>query len=98
VISRLRLELDLFTREIARRWASLGISAAAVHPGVVRSQWGTSGLSAVSAVVNSPFRLVKRTAERGADTIAWLATTTPGSLRLPAGRTPPLNTYPAFAT
>jgi NAD(P)-dependent dehydrogenase (short-subunit alcohol dehydrogenase family) len=68
----------LFTREIARRWAPLGISAAAVHPGMVRSQWGRSGPPAVRTVVNSPFRRLMRTPERGADTIVWLATTTPG--------------------
>jgi NAD(P)-dependent dehydrogenase (short-subunit alcohol dehydrogenase family) len=68
----------LFTREIARRWAPLGISAAAVHPGMVRSQWGKSGPPAVRAVVKSPFRLLMRSPERGADTIVWLASTTPG--------------------
>ena len=68
----------MFTRELARRWEPLGVSAAAVHPGMVRSQWGRSGPAAVRAVVNSPFRLVMRTPERGADTIMWLATSTPG--------------------
>jgi NAD(P)-dependent dehydrogenase (short-subunit alcohol dehydrogenase family) len=68
----------LFTQEIARRWGSLGISAAAVHPGIVRSQWGKSGPAAVRTVVSSPFRLIMRSPERGADTIVWLATTTPG--------------------
>jgi len=68
----------LFTRELARRWASLGVSAAAVHPGLVRSQWGKSGPAAVRAVVNSPLRLAMRSPEHGADTIIWLATTTAG--------------------
>src|SRR6266487_4408714 len=47
----------LFTRELARRWEPLGVSAAAVHPGMVRSQWGRSGPTAVRAVMNSPLRL-----------------------------------------
>ena len=68
----------LFTRELARRWQPLGISAAAVHPGMVRSQWGRSGPAAVRAVVSSPLRLAMRSPERGADTIVWLATTAPG--------------------
>src|SRR5215510_6068177 len=55
-----------------------GSAPAAVHPGMVRSQWGRSGPAAVRAVVNSPLRLVMRSPERGADTIVWLATTTPG--------------------
>jgi NAD(P)-dependent dehydrogenase (short-subunit alcohol dehydrogenase family) len=68
----------LFTRELARRWQPLGISAAALHPGMVRSQWGRSGPAAVRAVMNSPLRLAMRSPERGADTIVWLATTAPG--------------------
>jgi NAD(P)-dependent dehydrogenase (short-subunit alcohol dehydrogenase family) len=68
----------LFTREAARRWGPMGISAAAVHPGMVRSQWGRTGPTAVRAVMNSPFRLLMRSPERGADTIVWLATATPG--------------------
>lgn len=68
----------LFTGELARRWQPLGISAAAVHPGMVRSQWGRSGPAAVRAVMNSPLRLAMRSPERGADTIVWLATTAPG--------------------
>jgi NAD(P)-dependent dehydrogenase (short-subunit alcohol dehydrogenase family) len=64
----------LFTRELARRWETLGISTAAVHPGLVRSGWGRSGPPAVRAVVASPLRLAMRSPERGADTIVWLAT------------------------
>ncbi|MFI5063463.1 MAG: SDR family NAD(P)-dependent oxidoreductase [Streptosporangiales bacterium] len=75
----------LFTRELARCWGPLGISAAAVHPGMVRSQWGKSGPMAVRAVVNSPLRLAMRSPERGADTIVWLATTTPGEDWPPGG-------------
>ena len=68
----------MFTRELARRWEPLGVTAAAVHPGMVRSQWGRSGPTAVRAVMNSPLRLAMRSPERGADTIVWLATSTPG--------------------
>jgi NAD(P)-dependent dehydrogenase (short-subunit alcohol dehydrogenase family) len=65
----------LFTRELARRWETLGVSAAAMHPGLVRSGWGQSGPPAVRAVMSSPLRLIMRSPERGADTIVWLATT-----------------------
>ncbi len=68
----------LFTRELDRRWEPFGVSAAAVHPGMVRSRWGRSGPAAVRAVMNSPLRLAMRSPERGADTIVWLATTAPG--------------------
>jgi NAD(P)-dependent dehydrogenase (short-subunit alcohol dehydrogenase family) len=68
----------LFTRELARQWGPLGVSAAVAHPGIVRSQWGRSGPLAVRLVVNSPFRLAMKSPERGADTLVWLATSVPG--------------------
>jgi NAD(P)-dependent dehydrogenase (short-subunit alcohol dehydrogenase family) len=43
----------LFTRELARRWGPLGVSAAAAHPGMVRSQWGRSGPAAMGGVESS---------------------------------------------
>ena len=68
----------LFTRELARRWGPLGVSAAAMHPGLVRSQWGRSGPVAVRLVVSSPLRIVMRSPERGADTLVWLSNSIPG--------------------
>ena len=68
----------LFTRELSRRWAASGVSSAAAHPGLVRSQWGRSGPVAVRLVMNSPLRLAMRSPERGADTLVWLSTSTPG--------------------
>ena len=75
----------LFTRELDRRWGALGVTAAAAHPGVVRSQWGRSGPLAVRLVMKSPFRLAMRSTERGAETIVWLATSTPGKDWEPGG-------------
>jgi NAD(P)-dependent dehydrogenase (short-subunit alcohol dehydrogenase family) len=43
----------LFTRELARRWGPLGVSTAAAHPGMVRSQWGRSGPAAMGGVESS---------------------------------------------
>jgi NAD(P)-dependent dehydrogenase (short-subunit alcohol dehydrogenase family) len=69
----------LFTRELARRWGPLGVSAAAVHPGMVRSSFGRSGPAAVRLVAfYTPFRLVMRSPERGADTLVWLSASVPG--------------------
>ena len=68
----------LFTRELARRWGPLAVSAAAAHPGMVRSQWGRTGPAAVRFVVASPLRFAMRSPERGADTLVWLATSDPG--------------------
>jgi NAD(P)-dependent dehydrogenase (short-subunit alcohol dehydrogenase family) len=68
----------LFTRELARRWGPLGVAAAAVHPGLVRSQWGHSGPAAVRLFTRSPLRRVMKSPEQGADTLVWLATSEPG--------------------
>ena len=68
----------LFTRELARRWGPLGVSAAAVHPGMVRSQWGRTGPPPSGSSSTSPLRLAMRSPERGADTLVWLATSDPG--------------------
>src|SRR5262245_4010332 len=57
----------LFTRELARRCEPLGVSAAAGHPGPVRSQCGRSGPLAVRSVAKSPGRLSTRAPERAAD-------------------------------
>jgi NAD(P)-dependent dehydrogenase (short-subunit alcohol dehydrogenase family) len=68
----------LFTRELARRWGPLGMSAAAMHPGLVRSQWGRSGPVVVRLVVNSPLCRAMKSPEQGADTLVWLSTSLPG--------------------
>jgi NAD(P)-dependent dehydrogenase (short-subunit alcohol dehydrogenase family) len=69
----------LFTRELDRRWGPGGVSAAAFHPGLVRTQWGHSGPTAVRLVMRSPLRYAMRSPKRGADTLIWLATTSPGT-------------------
>jgi NAD(P)-dependent dehydrogenase (short-subunit alcohol dehydrogenase family) len=73
-----KLENVLFVRELARRWGPLGVSAAALHPGVVRSRFGASGPLPVRIVMRSPLRWAMRSPERGADTIVWLASSVPG--------------------
>lgn len=69
----------LFTRELDRRWGPQGVTAAAFHPGMVRTQWGHTGPTAVRFVVRSPLRRAMRSPEKGADTLVWLATATPGT-------------------
>lgn len=69
----------LFTRELARRWGPLGVSAAALHPGMVRTEWARSGPPAVRLLaLYSPLRLVMRSPEEAADTLVWLAASVPG--------------------
>jgi len=96
-----KLENILFTRELARRWGSQGISAAAFHPGIVATQFasGTSGLlHLLYQTFLKHFFLID--AAKGADTLVWLATHRPGDdwqsggyyvRRRPAKTTPEAN-------
>lgn len=66
-----KLAQILFTKEFARRFAGTGISAFAVHPGGVRTDWSRGGRGMrVGARIAWPFML---TPDQGADTIVWLA-------------------------
>jgi len=63
----------LFTKELATQYADSGITAYAVHPGVVNSGFGsnfTGGFGLMMALAR-PFM---RTLERGAETSVYLAT------------------------
>ncbi len=69
----------LFTRELHRRHHGHGVSAAAFHPGVVGSNFGSESSWPTRAFYGSPLlsRLLVSPA-RGADTLVWLADGTPG--------------------
>jgi len=64
----------LFTRELARRLVGTGVTANCLHPGVVRSGFGshddTSGVERLSMLLGSPFFV---SAARGARTTVYLA-------------------------
>lgn len=64
----------LHVRELNRRLAGKGVTAYAVHPGVVRTSLGTGG---DSFIVGIGIRVIGRwllTAEQGAETSIWAAT------------------------
>ncbi len=65
----------LFARELHRRFGAVGLRSAAFHPGVVSTNFS----SEFGGLLNVGYSLVARrffrTAARGADTLAWLATT-----------------------
>jgi NAD(P)-dependent dehydrogenase (short-subunit alcohol dehydrogenase family) len=73
-----KLENVLFTKELQRRWHADGISTAALHPGVIRSGFGRGSTLAVRLFTRSPARAMMSSPEQGADTLVWLATSTPG--------------------
>jgi NAD(P)-dependent dehydrogenase (short-subunit alcohol dehydrogenase family) len=77
VYGNAKLANILFTKELDRRYADQGISTAAFHPGVVSTSFAADSTSPMRMV----YRLFGRfllTPDKGADTLVWLATSTPG--------------------
>jgi NAD(P)-dependent dehydrogenase (short-subunit alcohol dehydrogenase family) len=74
VYARSKLANILFTRELARRWDDTGITANAVHPGFVASDFGRDGdggrLAGVVMPLLKPFAL---SPEQGAQTQIYVA-------------------------
>lgn len=63
----------LFAFALARRLAGTGVSVNAVHPGVVRSNFGRNNGGFVGGLFKV-FAFALRSAEKGAETPLWLAT------------------------
>src|SRR6201996_601742 len=72
VYGRSKLANILFTRELARRLTGTEVTANCLHPGVVKSRFGESsgGFAGLLIPLIRPFFI---TAERGADTLVYLA-------------------------
>jgi len=64
----------LHAHEINTRYGDRGITATAVHPGIVRTGLGSGGTSWVVGLVGRIGGRWMKTPEKGADTIVWLAT------------------------
>ena len=77
--SNAKLDNILFTTELARRFGAEGITTAAFHPGVVASNFASDSRSPLRVMYRSVLRHALISSEKGADTLVWLATTTPGS-------------------
>jgi len=74
VYARSKLANILFTRELARRWDDTGITANAVHPGFVASDFGRDGdMNRAATAVYPLLRLFALTAEQGAQTQSYVA-------------------------
>lgn len=73
VYGKTKLMNILFTAELARRLAGTGVTANALHPGVVATGFGrnTPGLFRTLVGIAQPFML---TPEKGAETVTYLAT------------------------
>jgi len=72
VYGRSKLANILFTRELARRLAGTEVTANCLHPGVVKTRFGESsgGFAGLLIPFIRPFFI---TAEKGADTLVYLA-------------------------
>jgi len=74
-----KLHNILFTKELARRWGPDGIQAAAFHPGIVASKFGSTDWGFVGLIYRTPLtRWALVTPAGGADTLNWLATSRAG--------------------
>jgi len=65
----------LFTRELARRLEGSGVTANALHPGVVATGFGRNIRSGWVPWLKALYRPFSRDAAKGADTAVWLAAT-----------------------
>ena len=74
-----KLENILFTKELHRRYHTLGISTAAFYPGNVASSFGTQSESRLMKFVatNPLTRAMLATPAKGADQLVWLAESQP---------------------
>lgn len=63
----------LFTRELARRLNPTEVTANAMHPGVVASQFGLNNRTGWMPWLQTLYRPFARGNEKGADTAVWLA-------------------------
>jgi NAD(P)-dependent dehydrogenase (short-subunit alcohol dehydrogenase family) len=70
-----KLENILFTRELHRRFNAQGLKAAAFHPGVVSTGFAKDGTTSPLRFVYGLLGRFLLSAEKGADTLVWLATT-----------------------
>ena len=73
-----KLENILFTRELDKRFHSQELSSACFHPGVVATNFAHDSHGPMRLAYHTPIRrLFTVSPQRGADTLVWLASTTP---------------------
>jgi NAD(P)-dependent dehydrogenase (short-subunit alcohol dehydrogenase family) len=65
----------LFTRELARRLNAAEVTANALHPGVVASEFGRNNRTGWMPFLQALYRPFCSSNEKGADTAVWLAAT-----------------------
>jgi NAD(P)-dependent dehydrogenase (short-subunit alcohol dehydrogenase family) len=68
----------LFTKELAVRFGDKGIHTASFHPGIVATSFSVSMGGFVAFVYKSFLNRILLSPAQGADTLVWLAASTPG--------------------
>jgi NAD(P)-dependent dehydrogenase (short-subunit alcohol dehydrogenase family) len=68
----------LFTRELQRRYGDKGLAAVAFHPGAVGSNFSAGSTTWMRLGYTKLTKPLLLSPEKGADTLVWLATSTPG--------------------
>ena len=76
---RAKLMNILFTRELHKRYNDKGISAAAFHPGTVRTSFSSEFGGSWNFLYSSFLKRLLIDPSKGADTMVWLAASEPGS-------------------
>ena len=75
-----KLAQILHAKELQRRCSVRGLSAVSLHPGNIATSFSSAPGSAMRRLYQTPLKhLFLTTPEKGADTLAWLAETTPGT-------------------
>jgi NAD(P)-dependent dehydrogenase (short-subunit alcohol dehydrogenase family) len=67
----------LFSQELNRRYHALGLAVASYQPGVVRTNFSSEFGGSFAVFYTSFLKYVLRSPDKGAETLVWLATTTP---------------------
>jgi NAD(P)-dependent dehydrogenase (short-subunit alcohol dehydrogenase family) len=67
----------LFSQELNRRYHAQGLSAVSYQPGVVRTNFSSEFGGGFALFYTSFLKYMLRSPEKGAETLVWLATTTP---------------------
>jgi NAD(P)-dependent dehydrogenase (short-subunit alcohol dehydrogenase family) len=69
----------LFTKALHARYKDKGISAVAVHPGVIATNFASNTTSPLRFIYRMPIlsKLILESPEKGADPLIWLASTSP---------------------
>jgi NAD(P)-dependent dehydrogenase (short-subunit alcohol dehydrogenase family) len=68
----------LFTEELNKRYGSRGVSAVAVHPGIIATNFASNTTSIMRLIYRTPIKFFMDSPAKGAESLVWLASSIPG--------------------